>query len=70
MAGKAPLWCVGLALAAAIWRLLVAIGSIGMPVPRRGARFLFGAVTAALVIAVALAFARSTGSKLEPRCCW
>jgi transglutaminase-like putative cysteine protease len=61
MAGKAPLWCVGLALAAAIWRLLVAIGSIGMPAPRRGARFLFGAVTAALVIAVALSFRTLNG---------
>src|SRR5687768_16773113 len=61
MAGKAPVWCVGVALAAAIWRLLVATGRVALPKLRRGSRFLFGAVTAVMVIAVAVSFRTLNG---------
>jgi len=57
----APAWCVLLALAAAVWRILVAVGYIA-PLKRfPGMRFLLGAVTAALVIAVAVSFRTLNG---------
>jgi protein-glutamine gamma-glutamyltransferase len=61
MAGKAPVWCLGIALAAAVWRLLVAAGRIPAPKTRTGLRFVFGAITAALVAAVALNFQTLNG---------
>jgi transglutaminase-like putative cysteine protease len=61
MLGKAPLWCIALALAAATWRLLIAGGRIAAPKSRTGMRFAFGAITAALVIAVALSFQTLNG---------
>ena len=59
--GRAPAWCVAIAFAAALWRLLVASGRIAPPKPWPGKRFAFGAVTAALVIAVAASFQTLTG---------
>jgi protein-glutamine gamma-glutamyltransferase len=57
----APAWCVLIALAAAAWRILVALGHI-KPVKRiPGMRFMLGAVTAALVIAVAVNFRTLNG---------
>jgi transglutaminase-like putative cysteine protease len=61
MAGKAPWWCLGIALAAAIWRLLVAGGRIPAPRSRKGMRFVSGAITAALVAAVAVNFSTLNG---------
>ncbi len=61
MVGKAPFWCLGLALAAAVWRLLVAGGRLTVPKVRTGARFVLGAVTAAMVIAVAVSFRTLNG---------
>jgi transglutaminase-like putative cysteine protease len=61
MLGKAPHWCIAIALAAAIWRLLVAGGRVAAPKSRSGMRFAFGAVTAALVVAVALSFQTLNG---------
>jgi protein-glutamine gamma-glutamyltransferase len=61
MADKAPVWCLSIALAAAGWRLLVASGRIPAPKMRTGVRFVFGAVTAALVAAVALNFQTLNG---------
>jgi transglutaminase-like putative cysteine protease len=61
MAGKAPAWCLAIALGAAIWRLLVAAGRIPIPKTRTGMRFVFGALTAALVVAVAANFRTLNG---------
>jgi transglutaminase-like putative cysteine protease len=61
MVGKAPAWCLAIAAAAAVWRLLVESGRIAAPKARPGARFMFGAVTAALVVAVAVSFSTLNG---------
>ncbi|HEV7608613.1 MAG TPA: DUF3488 and transglutaminase-like domain-containing protein [Steroidobacteraceae bacterium] len=61
MIGKAPPWCLAIALGAAGWRLLVAAGHTATPKSRSGMRFLFGAVTAVLVIAVAASFRTLNG---------
>src|SRR6187401_386363 len=47
--GKAPAWCLVIALAAATWRLLVVGGRLPAPKARFGARFLLGVITAMLV---------------------
>jgi transglutaminase-like putative cysteine protease len=61
IATDAPAWCVAIALAVAAWRVLVAFGYIA-PIKRFvGMRFLLGAITAALVVAVALSFRTLTG---------
>jgi len=52
----APAWCIGIALAAATWRVLVARGIIAPMKRFAGMRFLLGATTAALVLAVAANF--------------
>jgi transglutaminase-like putative cysteine protease len=57
----APAWCVLIALAAAAWRILVALGYIPQLKPFAGMRFIMGAVTAALVIAVAVNFRTLNG---------
>jgi transglutaminase-like putative cysteine protease len=60
-ASDAPVWCVAIALAAAAWRLLVARGFLA-PVKRfPGMRFLLGALTAALVVGVAVSFRTLNG---------
>jgi transglutaminase-like putative cysteine protease len=59
--GNVPAWCLAIALSAAVWRLLVATGRIPPPASRRGMRFVFGAITAALVIAVAASFRTLNG---------
>ena len=52
---------MAIALAAATWRVLVALGRVA-PVKRfAGMRFLLGAITAALVIAVAVSFRTLNG---------
>jgi len=61
MIGKAPSWCLSIALLAAGWRLSVASGRLSVPKVRVGARFVLGVVTAALVIAVALSFRTLNG---------
>ena len=59
--GKAPAWCLVIALAAATWRLLVVGGRLKAPKTRTGVRFLLGVVTAMLVIAVAISFRTLNG---------
>jgi len=59
--GRAPAWCVALAFAAALWRVLLASGRIAPLKPWPGRRFVFGAITAALVIAVAATFRTLNG---------
>jgi len=59
--GDAPAWCVLTALAAVAWRVLVSSGRVATPKGRPGTRFLFGALTAALVGAVALSFRTLNG---------
>lgn len=61
IAGDAPLWCVALALGCVAWRLLIALGRLPNPKPRKGVRFMIGAVTALLVIGVALSFRTLNG---------
>jgi len=61
LAGKAPPWCLAIAMLAAAWRLMVASGRLTVPKVRVGARFVLGAVTAALVVAVALSFRTLNG---------
>jgi len=59
--GSAPAWCVVLGLACCGWRVLTASGRVARPKARRGLRFLLGAVTAVLVIAVAANFRTLNG---------
>ncbi len=59
--GKAPAWCLVIALAAATWRLLIAGGRLQAPKARIGTRFLLGGVTAVLVVAVAISFKTLNG---------
>jgi len=58
---SAPAWCLAVALAGVVWRILVASGRLQRPRPRRGMRFLLGAVTAVLVVAVAASFRTLNG---------
>lgn len=61
IATAAPAWCVVIALVAATWRVLVALGRV-VPVRRfTGMRFALGAITAVLVIAVAASFRTLNG---------
>jgi hypothetical protein len=61
IATAAPAWCVVIALGAATWRVLVSLGHVA-PVKRfAGMRFMLGAITAALVIAVAASFRTLNG---------
>ena len=61
IASYTPLWCVALALIVAAWRVGVGLGHLPALRVRRGARFLTGAVTAALVVAVAVDFRTING---------
>lgn len=61
VAAYAPPWTVAVAVACAIWRLLVAFGRLPAPRARRGLRFVFGAITALLVGAVLLSFRTLNG---------
>jgi transglutaminase-like putative cysteine protease len=59
--GNAPAWCVAVGLPAVVWRVLTSTRRIARPKRLRGARFLFGAVTALMVAAVALNFRTLNG---------
>jgi len=61
IAGQAPRWCVGIALLAAIWRMLVATGRLGRFEFGKGTRFVFGALTASFVVAVLMSFRTLNG---------
>jgi len=61
VAAYAPAWCVIIGLAAVVWRVLTSTGRVPRPKRRPGMRFLFGAVTAVLVAAVALNFRTLNG---------
>jgi transglutaminase-like putative cysteine protease len=61
VAPHAPAWCVVIGLAAVVWRVLTSTGRVPRPKRRPGMRFLFGAITAALVAAVALNFRTLNG---------
>ncbi|MEO8016765.1 MAG: DUF3488 domain-containing protein, partial [Pseudomonadota bacterium] len=61
MIRRAPVWCLIIAMAVTLWRLGVTSGRIAAPKSRTGARFVFGAITAALVIAVAASFQTLNG---------
>jgi transglutaminase-like putative cysteine protease len=61
IATQAPLWCVGLALAASAWRVAVATGRLPELQLRKGMRFGFGALTALLVFAVLMSFRTLNG---------
>ncbi len=61
IAGLAPLWCVCIALACALWRLAIGFGWLRAPRERRGMRFVFGTLTALLVVAVAMSFRTLNG---------
>jgi protein-glutamine gamma-glutamyltransferase len=58
---QAPPWTIVIALGCGAWRLLVASGRVAPPRPRKGSRFLFGALTALLVGAVLLSFRTLNG---------
>jgi transglutaminase-like putative cysteine protease len=58
---QAPAWCVLLALGAAVWRVLVSTGRLRPFAVGRGTRFLFGAITALLVVAVLVRFRTLNG---------
>ena len=54
--GSAPTWCLVIGAAAVLWRIAVATGRIAPPRRATGVRFLLGAITAVLAIAVAASF--------------
>jgi len=58
---RAPWWCVLIGLTSVAWRVLVMTGHLPRPKRIPGLRFLLGAVTAALVAAVALNFRTLNG---------
>lgn len=57
----APYWTSSIAVACAAWRFLITSGTIPAPRPRKGSRFLFGAVTALMVGGVLLSFRTLNG---------
>jgi transglutaminase-like putative cysteine protease len=61
VAADAPAWCVAIALGAATWRILVARGTVAPMKRFIGVRFLLGAITAVLVLAVAASFRTLNG---------
>ena len=61
VAGYAPAWCVAIGVACAAWRVATITGFVARPQPHRGFKFLLGAVTALLVIAVAMSFRTLNG---------
>ena len=58
---QAPPWTTLIALCCALWRCLVATGRVPAPRPRKGMKFLFGAITALLVGAVLVNFRTLNG---------
>ncbi|HET7810020.1 MAG TPA: DUF3488 and transglutaminase-like domain-containing protein [Steroidobacteraceae bacterium] len=58
---SAPAWCLAIALASVVWRVLIATGRVSVPRRRPGTRFLLGAVTAVMVVAVAASFRTLNG---------
>jgi len=54
--GNAPLWCLGIGIAAVAWRIAVATGKVAPPRRIVGMRFLLGAATAVMAAAVAVSF--------------
>jgi transglutaminase-like putative cysteine protease len=58
---SAPAWCLVVALASVVWRVLVASGRVTPPRPIPGLRFLLGAVTAVMVVAVFASFRTLNG---------
>jgi len=58
---SAPAWCLAVALASVVWRVLVASGRVSPPRRIPGVRFLLGAVTAAMVVAVFASFSTLNG---------
>jgi len=61
VAAHAPPWCLVVALAATLWRILIATGRLPELELRRGMRFAFGALTALLVLAVLMSFRTLNG---------
>jgi transglutaminase-like putative cysteine protease len=59
--GSAPVWCLCVGFSAVAWRILVARGRLVRPKRRTGMRFLLGAITALLVVAVAVSFRTLSG---------
>lgn len=58
---RAPAWCVAIAFAASAWRVLIATGRLPPFEFGKGAKFVFGAITAAFVLAVLLSFRTLNG---------
>jgi transglutaminase-like putative cysteine protease len=60
-AGNVPAWCLLIGFSAVIWRILIASGRVTPPRALPGLRFLLGAITAILVVAVAMRFQTLNG---------
>ena len=60
-AGNVPGWCLLIGFAGITWRILIASGRLTPPRTLPGLRFLLGAITAILVLAVALRFQTLNG---------
>jgi transglutaminase-like putative cysteine protease len=61
VASHVPLWCASVAMVSAAWRLSIGLGWLQLPRRRRGMGFLFGALTALLVVAVIASFRTING---------
>jgi len=61
IATQAPPWCVVIALAVVIWRILVSTGRLAPFQFGKGVRFAFGAITALFVVAVLVTFRTLNG---------
>lgn len=60
-AGNVPAWCLLIGFTAVPWRILIASGRVTAPRALPGVRFVLGAITAILVVAVAMRFQTLNG---------
>jgi protein-glutamine gamma-glutamyltransferase len=61
VSAQAPIWSIAIALACAVWRVLLSMGRLGAPRRPRGWGLVFGAITAAMVLAVLFSFRTLNG---------
>ncbi len=61
ISGQRSGWCLLIGFSAVIWRILIASGRVKPPRALPGLRFLLGAITAILVVAVAMRFQTLNG---------
>src|SRR6476646_8307349 len=61
VATQAPPWCVGIAVLAVLWRILISLGRLAPFALGKGMRFVSGVLTAFFVVAVLMSFRTLNG---------